>query len=71
MHESDCVTYLEQENDKQKNNLKYFFRILFHNMQILNRITAHARHSLVFEVEMDNFLGVESVAPSATPKPVE
>ena len=35
-------------------------------------------HSLVLEVEMDhfqyctdNFLGIESVAPSATPKPVE
>ena len=78
MHESDCVTYLEQENDEQKNNLKYFFHILFHNMQILNKIMARARHSLVLEVEMDHFqyctdkiLGVESVAPSATPKPVE
>ena len=37
---------------------------------------AHGRHSLVLEVEMDNFsvlhqhfLGAESVAPSATPKP--
>ena len=47
-------------------------------MQILNKIMAHARHSLVLEVEMDHFryctdkiLGVESVAPSATPKPVE
>ena len=47
-------------------------------MQILNKIMAHARHSLVLEVEIDhfryctgNFLGVESVAPSTTPKPVE
>ena len=78
MHESDCVTYLEQENDEQKYNLKYFFHILFPNMQILNKIMAHATHSLVLEVEMDhfqyctdNFLGVESVVPSATPKPVE
>ena len=76
MHES--VTYLEQGNDEQKNNLKYFFHILFPNMQILNKIMAHARHSLVLEVQMDhfrhctnNFLGVESVAPSATSKPVE
>ena len=78
MHESDCETYLEQENDEQKNILKYFFHILFHNMKILNKIMARARHSFVLEVEMDhfwyctdNFLGVESVAPSATPKPVE
>ena len=47
-------------------------------MQILNKIMARGRHSLVLEAEMDhfqyctnNFLGVESVAPSATPKPVE
>ena len=45
---------------------------------MLNKIMARGRHSLVLEVEMDtfryctdNFLGVESVAPSATPKPVE
>ena len=24
IHESECVTYLKQENDEQKNNLKYF-----------------------------------------------
>ena len=24
MHESDSVTYLKQENDEPKNNLKYF-----------------------------------------------
>ena len=48
-------------------------------MQILNKIMARGkRHSLDLEVDMDdflyctdNFLGVESVAPSATPKPVE
>ena len=47
-------------------------------MQILNKIIDRGTHSLVLEVEMDhfryctdNFLGVESVAPSATPKPVE
>ena len=47
---------------------------------MLNKIMARGRHSLVLEVEMDdfsvlhctdNFLGVESVTPSATPKPVE
>ena len=47
-------------------------------MQILNKIMGRGRHSLVLEVKMnhfryctDNFLGAESVAPSATPKPVK
>ena len=47
-------------------------------MQKLNKIMARARHSLGLDVEMDNFryctdnfLGVKSVAPSATPKPVK
>ena len=47
-------------------------------MQILNKIMACGRHSLVLQVEMDhfwycnnNFLVVEIVAPSATPKPVK
>ena len=46
-------------------------------MQIINKIMARGRHSFVLEVEMghfryctDNFLGAESEAPSATPKPV-
>ena len=44
-------------------------------MQKLNKIMARARHSLGLDVEMDhfryctdNFLGVKSVALSATPK---
>ena len=49
-------------------------------MQKLNKIMAHARHSLGLDVEMDHFwyryctdkfLGVESVAPSATPKLIQ
>ena len=78
MHESGGVTYLEQENHEEKNHLKYFFHISFPNRQILNKIMARGRHFLDLEVEnyhfwycTDNFLGVESVAPSATPKPVE
>ena len=87
MHESDSITFLnvknmhphrDSENYEQKTNFKYFFHILFPNMQILNKIIDRGRHSLVLEVEMDHFwyctnncLGVESVTPSATPKPVE
>ena len=47
-------------------------------MQIINKLMARGRHSFVFKVEIghfryctDNFLGAESEAPSATPKPVE
>ena len=55
MHESGGVTYLEQEKDKEKNHLKYFFHISFPNKQILNKIMARGRHSLVLEVEKDHF----------------
>ena len=49
MHESGGVTYLEQENDEEKNQLKYFFHISFPNKQILNKIMARGRHSLDLE----------------------
>ena len=71
MRESDGVTYLKQENDEENNYLKYF-SYFFPNKQILNKVMARGRHSLVLEVEMDhlqyctnNFLGVQSVALSA------
>ena len=74
MHESDDVTHLKRENDEERNNLKYFFHILFPNKQILNKIMARGRYSLVLVVEMDhfryctdNFLGVESVAHQNQP----
>ena len=47
MHESGGVTYLKQEKDEKKNHLKYFFHISFPNKQILNKIMARGRHSLV------------------------
>ena len=55
MHETGGVTYLKQEKDEEKNHLKYFFHISFPNKQILNKIMACGRHSLVLEVEKDHF----------------
>ena len=55
MQESDGVTYSKQENDQQKNYLKYFSKFFFPICKMLNKIMASGRHSLVLEVEMDDF----------------